>query len=52
MRELASRLGDMTDRITVFRDSISQDRLPSYLRPGCNFLGKYEVLEVMPFSKI
>jgi hypothetical protein len=41
MKEFTARLADIiTERITVFSDCVAKERLPAYLKPGNNFLGK------------
>ena len=52
IKEFLQRLQDISDRLTLFNDILSKDRLPAYLRPGSNFLGKCVVDDVIPYSRI
>jgi hypothetical protein len=52
IKELGVKLCEITGRVSVFCDSVAKDKLPSYLLPGSNFLGKYEVSEIIPYSRI
>lgn len=52
IKEFLSRLQDISDRITLFDNILAKDRLPAYLRPGNNFLGKCLVDDVLPYSRI
>jgi len=52
MNDFESKLGEITERITLFSGGIAKDKLPSYLKPGSNFLGKYMIKDVIPYSKI
>ena len=35
------KLGDYSDRINIFNACVMKERLPNYLMPGNNLLGKY-----------
>lgn len=52
VKEFAAKLNEITERTSFFSDSILKDKLPSYLRPGNNFLGKFIIDEVVPYSRI
>lgn len=45
-------LGGLDERINVFALQIRQQRLPEYLKPQEIFLGKYLIIDVIPYSKI
>lgn len=51
-KEFVQRLEDISDRITLFDDIIAKDRLPAYLNIGNNFLGKCQVDDFLPYSRI
>lgn len=40
------------DKIKFLAEKIQQFRLPSFIAPGENFLGKYLITNVLPYSKI
>jgi hypothetical protein len=52
IKEFLQRLQDISDRITLFNDILAKDRLPAYLKPGNNFLGKCQVDDVLSYSRI
>jgi len=52
MREFSVRLGDITDRVEVFSTCIKKDRLPSYLRQGKTFMGKFQIEHAVTYRKI
>ena len=52
MREFTIRMSDITERVSTLNDCIAKDRLPQYLKPGNNFLGKFQVDDFIPYIKI
>lgn len=52
LAELVNTLGDLTTRVNVLANCINQKKLPGYLCPGNNFLGKFEIDDVMPYGRI
>jgi len=52
MREFTVRLKDITRAIDVFNANIRKEKLPDYLRPGSNFLGKFQVEAYVSYRRI
>jgi hypothetical protein len=52
MREFTVRLKDITRAIDVFNANIRKEKLPDYLRPGSNFLGKFQVDAYVSYRRI
>ena len=50
--EFSEKLGDFNERINVFNACVKKDRLPNYLMPGGNLLGKYQVEQVVSYRQI
>ena len=51
-KDFNNRLTGFSNRIEVFNACVRKDRLPQYLMPGGNLLGKFEIEEVIPYSMI
>ena len=45
-------LGGLDERIDFFALQVRQHRLPEYLKPSEVFLGKYLIIDQIPYSKI
>ena len=51
-RDFNFRLTNFSNRIEVFNACVRKDRLPAYLMPGNNLLGKYQIDNVISYMDI
>jgi hypothetical protein len=51
-KDFSNKVGDFNQRLDIFTAAISKDRLPSYLKPGQKFLGKYQIEQVISYQDI
>ena len=51
-KDFSNKVTDFNDRLSIFNAAISKDRLPSYLKPGQKFLGKFLIEHVMSMQEI
>ena len=51
-RDFNQRLSAFNERVNVFNACVRKDRLPAYLMPGGNLLGKFQINQVMSYREI
>ena len=52
LADLSDKFTDFEQNISGFVKNVSSNKLPHYLQPGNNFLGKFQIEAVMSYQKL